>query len=240
MLRKISLELGGKNAALVFNDCDFDKTVDDLVRASFTNQGEICLCASRIYIQEDIYEEFKTAFVERVKRLKVGDPRNASTNMGALISKDHLEKVKAFISAAHHEGGKLLCGNESIELKTQNEAGYYLRPHVFEGLSNSCKVNQQEVFGPLVTLQKFKSQEEGLSLVNDSSYGLATTLWTNDISKAHSLAANIESGIVWINCWMNRDLRTPFGGTKNSGLGREGGFDALKFFTEQKNVCLAH
>jgi aminomuconate-semialdehyde/2-hydroxymuconate-6-semialdehyde dehydrogenase len=240
MLRKISLELGGKNAALVFNDCDFDKTVDDLVRASFTNQGEICLCASRIYIQEDIYEEFKTAVVERVKRLKVGDPRNASTNMGALISKDHLEKVKAFISAAHHEGGKLLCGNESIELKTQNEAGYYLRPHVFEGLSNSCKVNQQEVFGPLVTLQKFKSQEEGLSLVNDSSYGLATTLWTNDISKAHSLAANIESGIVWINCWMNRDLRTPFGGTKNSGLGREGGFDALKFFTEQKNVCLAH
>ena len=240
MLRKISLELGGKNAALVFNDCDFDKTVDNLVRASFTNQGEICLCASRIYIQEDIYEEFKTAFVERVKRLKVGDPRNASTNMGALISKDHLEKVKAFISAAHHEGGKLLCGNESIELKTQNEAGYYLRPHVFEGLSNSCKVNQQEVFGPLVTLQKFKSQEEGLSLVNDSSYGLATTLWTNDISKAHSLAANIESGIVWINCWMNRDLRTPFGGTKNSGLGREGGFDALKFFTEQKNVCLAY
>jgi aminomuconate-semialdehyde/2-hydroxymuconate-6-semialdehyde dehydrogenase len=240
MLRKISLELGGKNAALVFNDCEFDKTVDDLVRASFTNQGEICLCASRIYIQEDIYEEFKTAFVERVKRLKVGDPRNASTNMGALISKDHLEKVKAFISAAHHEGGKLLCGNESIELKTQNEAGYYLRPHVFEGLSNSCKVNQQEVFGPLVTLQKFKSQEEGLSLVNDSSYGLATTLWTNDISKAHSLATNIESGIVWINCWMNRDLRTPFGGTKNSGLGREGGFDALKFFTEQKNVCLAY
>lgn len=240
MLRKISLELGGKNAALVFNDCDFDKTVDDLVRASFTNQGEICLCASRIYIQEDIYEEFKTAFIERVKRLKVGDPRNASTNMGALISKDHLEKVKAFISAAHHEGGKLLCGNESIELKTQNEAGYYLRPHVFEGLSNSCKVNKQEVFGPLVTLQKFKSQEEGLSLVNDSSYGLATTLWTNDISKAHSLAANIESGIVWINCWMNRDLRTPFGGTKNSGLGREGGFDALKFFTEQKNVCLAY
>lgn len=240
MFRKVSLELGGKNPALVFADCDFDKTVEELVRASFANQGEICLCASRIYIEESLYESFKNSFIQKVKALKVGDPSNKGNDMGALVSAQHLEKVKSYIALAKAEGGSLLCGEELIDLEEQVKNGYFLRPHVFENLPNHCRTNQEEIFGPVVSLNKFTTEDEALRLANDSDYGLASSIWTKDLSRAHRLGDQIETGIVWINCWMNRDLRTPFGGTKNSGLGREGGWDALKFFTEPKNICIQY
>ncbi|WMN12565.1 aldehyde dehydrogenase [Marivirga salinae] len=240
MFRKISLELGGKNPALVFADCDLEKTAEGLVRASFANQGEICLCASRIYIEESIYDDFKTQFLEKVKALKVGNPSDDSTNMGALVSTQHLEKVKSYITLAKDEGGTLLCGDEDFELEEKNKDGYFLRPHVFENLPNHCRTNQEEIFGPVVSLNTFKNEKEAIKLANESEYGLASSIWTNDLSKAHRIGNQIETGIVWINCWMNRDLRTPFGGMKNSGLGREGGLEALRFFTEPKNICIQY
>ncbi len=240
MFRKISLELGGKNPALVFADCDLEKTVEGIVRASFANQGEICLCPSRIYIEESIYDDFKAQFLEKVKALKVGNPSDDSTNMGALVSAQHLEKVKSYITLAKEEGGKLLCGDEVIELDEHNKNGYFLRPHVFENLPNHCRTNQEEIFGPVVSLNTFKNEKEAIKLANESEYGLASSIWTNDLSKAHRIGNEIETGIVWINCWMNRDLRTPFGGMKNSGLGREGGLEALRFFTEPKNICIQY
>jgi aminomuconate-semialdehyde/2-hydroxymuconate-6-semialdehyde dehydrogenase len=240
MFRKVSLELGGKNPALVFADCDLDKAVDGLVRASFTNQGEICLCASRIYIEKPIYDKFRDKFVQKVKAIKVGNPHDPSVNMGALVSAQHLDKVKSYIALAKEEGGKLLCGEESIALEEHNQKGYFLRPHVFESLSNSCRTNQEEIFGPVVSLNIFENEQEALSLANESEYGLASSIWTSELSKAHRIGERIETGIVWINCWMNRDLRTPFGGMKNSGLGREGGLEALRFFTEPKNICIQY
>lgn len=240
MFRKISLELGGKNPALIFADCDLEKTVENVVRSSFSNQGEICLCSSRIYIEESIYGQFKELFIKKVKDLKVGDPTDTSTNMGALVSAKHLEKVKGYIALAKKEGGKLLCGDEAIKLDKQFQNGYFLRPHVFENLPNHCRTNQEEIFGPVISLSTFKDTEEVISLANDSEYGLASSIWTQDISQAHQVANKLETGIVWINCWMNRDLRTPFGGTKNSGLGREGGLEALRFFTEPQNICIQY
>jgi aminomuconate-semialdehyde/2-hydroxymuconate-6-semialdehyde dehydrogenase len=237
LLRKVSLELGGKNPAIVLADCDLEKTVDRLTKASFTNQGEICLCASRLLIQDEIYDAFKRLFVSKVKALKVGDPSLEGTDMGALISANHLHKVNNYIQRAIAEGGKLLCGDEAVEMPAD---GYYMRPHVLEGLGNECEINQEEVFGPVVCLQKFTTVEEAIKLANNSDYGLAATLWTESVSKAHAIACELDTGIVWINTWMNRDLRTPFGGVKNSGLGREGGVEVLRFFTEPKNVCLSY
>jgi aminomuconate-semialdehyde/2-hydroxymuconate-6-semialdehyde dehydrogenase len=237
LLRKVSLELGGKNPAIVLADCDLEKTVDKLTKASFTNQGEICLCASRLLIQDEIYDVFKKLFIKKVKALTVGDPLSEGVDMGALISASHLQKVNGYIKRAIAEGGKLLCGNEELNTPAQ---GYYLRPHVLEGLGNDCEINQEEVFGPVVCLQKFTTVKEAIKLANDSDYGLAATLWTESVSKAHTIAAELDVGIVWVNTWMNRDLRTPFGGVKNSGLGREGGFEVLKFFTEPKNICLSY
>jgi len=240
MFRKISLELGGKNPALVFADCDLEKTVDELVRASFANQGEICLCASRIYIESSIYKEFKKIFVSKVKNLKVGDPNQEDTNMGALVSAQHKEKVINYIQLAKEEGGELLCGDETLNLSNPYDQGYFLRPHVFENLNSSCRTNQEEIFGPVVSLNTFENDDEAILLANDSDYGLASSIWTSDLSRAHQISERINTGIVWVNCWMKRDLRTPFGGMKNSGLGREGGLEALRFFTEPKNVCIQY
>ncbi len=237
--KKVSLELGGKNPNIIFDDCDFDKMLKTTLQSSFANQGQICLCGSRIFIQEGIYEKFKTAFIEKLKSHKVGNPFDTETKMGALVSKDHLEKVLSYVALAKEEGGKILFGGNRLTIEGF-ENGYYMEPTVIEGLPFNCRTNQEEIFGPVVTLIPFKTEGEVLSYANSTPYGLSATVWTQDVSKAQRMAKNLDAGIVWINCWLVRDLRTPFGGVKQSGVGREGGFRALNFFTEPKNVCLKY
>ena len=236
--KKLSLELGGKNPAIIFADCDWGKMMSDTIRSSFSNQGEICLCGSRILIEESIYNKFKTDFVERTKALTVGDPLQEESKQGAIVSKIHFDKIMRCIDTAKQQGGKILCGGHAVKLHGRCANGYFIQPTVIEDLGPDCQTNQEEIFGPVVTLQSFKTEEEVLQLANATQYGLAATIWTQDISKANRVAAKVESGIIWINCWLLRDLRTPFGGLKNSGVGREGGWEALRFFTEAKNVCI--
>jgi aminomuconate-semialdehyde/2-hydroxymuconate-6-semialdehyde dehydrogenase len=238
--KKLSLELGGKNPALIFDDCNFEATVDEVFRASFANQGQICLCASRLYIQRGIYEKFKTALVEKAKNLIPQDPLNSEAKMGAIVSKVHLEKVLGYIDLAKQEGGIVLAGGEQVHLTGRCEQGYFLQPTIIEGLINNASCNQQEIFGPVITLQVFDTDEQALALANESDYGLAATIWTQNLNRAHHLAENINTGIVWVNCWLLRDLRTPFGGMNHSGVGREGGLEAMRFFTEPKNVCIKY
>lgn len=237
--KKLSLELGGKNPAIIFADCDWKKMLFNTIRSSFANQGEICLCGSRILIEESIYEKFKTDFVKWAKEgLTVGDPLEAESKQGAIASKAHFEKIMRCIDTAKQEGGKILTGGKAVKLEGRCANGYFIEPTVIEGLGPQCQTNQEEIFGPVVTLQSFKTEEEALELANATNYGLAATIWTQDISRANRVAAKVESGIIWVNCWLLRDLRTPFGGMKNSGVGREGGWEALRFFTEAKNVCV--
>ena len=238
MFKKLSLELGGKNANIIFDDCDFDEALKTSVRSSFANQGQICLCGSRIYVQRGIYEKFKAAFIERVKGLTVADPMSEEARMGAIVSKDHLEKVLSYIDLAKEEGGTLLHGGHRVQLEGRCKEGYFIAPTVFENLPATCRTNQEEIFGPVVTLTPFDTEEEALALANGTAYGLASTIWTTNLQVAHRKAAGIHAGISWGNGWSLRDLRTPFGGVKQSGVGREGGFEALRFFTEPKNVCI--
>ncbi len=238
--KKLSLELGGKNPNLIFADCDFDKMLATTVRSSFANQGQICLCGSRILVEESIYEKFKEAFVEKVSKMKVGDPSAEDTKLGAVVSEPHMEKILSYISLAKEEGGRVLCGGERVKLSGDLADGYYIQPTVIEGLDQTCRTNQEEIFGPVVTLDTFRTEEEALQKANATNYGLASTVWTENLSRAHRVAEEIEAGIVWVNCWLQRDLRTPFGGVKNSGMGREGGFEAMQFFTEPKNVCISY
>lgn len=240
MFKKLSLELGGKNPNLIFADCDFDKAVKTSVTSSFANQGQICLCGSRIFVERSIYEDFKKAFVERVKGLTVGPPMEESSRMGAVVSKAHMEKVLGYIELAKQEGGTILHGGNQVHLSGEHKDGFYIEPTVIEGLSYDCRTNQEEIFGPVVTITPFDTEEEALMMANSTEYGLACTIWTNDLNRAHRVGAQIEAGIVWINCWLVRDLRTLFGGMKNSGVGREGGYEALHFFTEAKNICVVY
>jgi aminomuconate-semialdehyde/2-hydroxymuconate-6-semialdehyde dehydrogenase len=238
MFKKLSLELGGKNPNIIFDDCDFDKALKTTVHSSFANQGQICLCGSRIFVQRGIYEKFRDALVEKTKKLKVGNPLEEDTNLGAVVSQSHMKKVLSYVDIAKEEGGTILCGGHQVKLEGEFENGYYIAPTIIEGLSYDCRTNQEEIFGPVVTIMPFDTEEEVLKMANSTVYGLASTVWTQDITKAHHMASQIHAGIVWINCWLLRDLRTPFGGVKNSGIGREGGFEALDFFTEPKNVCV--
>ena len=238
MFKKISLELGGKNANVIFDDCDFEDAVNTSVRSSFANQGQICLCGSRIYVQRGIYEKFKAAFLERVNGLTVADPLTSEARMGAVVSKEHMNKVLSYIELAKEEGGTLLTGGHRVQLEGRCEKGYFIAPTVFENLPASCRTNQEEIFGPVVTLTPFDTEEEALTMANGTAYGLAATIWTSDLKTAHRMAAGLHAGIIWVNCWLLRDLRTPFGGVKQSGVGREGGFEALRFFTEPKNICI--
>jgi aminomuconate-semialdehyde/2-hydroxymuconate-6-semialdehyde dehydrogenase len=238
MFKKLSLELGGKNPNLVFADCNFDEAVKTSVSAAFSNQGEICLCGSRVLIERPLYEKFKEAFLKRVATLKVGDPLKDDSRMGAIASKQHLDKILSYIELAKQEGGKILCGGNRLTLDGKNKNGYFIEPTVIEGLPYDCRTNQEEIFGPVVTLMPFDTEEEALMYANSTEYGLAGTIWTENLTRAHRVAARLQSGIIWINCWLLRDLRTPFGGMKSSGVGREGGFEALRFFTEEKNVCI--
>ncbi|HBC04611.1 MAG: 2-hydroxymuconic semialdehyde dehydrogenase [Aequorivita sp.] len=239
MFKKLSLELGGKNPNLIFADCDYEKMLEVTVRSSFANQGQICLCGSRIFVEKPIYEKFKKDFVEKVKQLKIGNPFDAETNMGALVSKPHLEKVESYIKLAEKEGGKILYGGNKVTVKGF-ENGYYLEPTIIEVFDDQCRVNQEEIFGPVVTIMPFETEEEALQMANSVKYGLSSTLWTSDLNRTMRISKEIEAGIVWVNTWLNRDLRTPFGGMKDSGVGREGGFEALRFFTETKNVCIKY
>lgn len=239
MFKKLSLELGGKNPNIIFADCDYEDMLTTTVRSSFANQGQICLCGSRIFVEETIYEKFKTDFIERVNRLKVGHPSNADTKVGALVSKPHLEKVMGYIDIAKDEGGTILCGGNRITIEGY-EDGYYLQPTVIEVPSDECRVNQEEIFGPVVTIMPFSSEQEVLAMANKVDYGLSATLWTNDLKRTMRMSNKLQAGIVWVNTWLMRDLRTPFGGVKHSGVGREGGFEALRFFTEAKNVCIKY
>ncbi len=238
MFKKLSLELGGKNPNIIFADCDFDKAVKTSIRSSFSNQGEICLCGSRIIVERSIYEKFKTAFVEATKKLTVGDPLDEKIKIGAIVSKTHFDKILSCISIAREEGGKILTGGNAVNPGGRCKNGYFIEPTVIEGLPHNCRTNQEEIFGPVVTIMPFDTEEEALLYANCTEYGLAATIWTENLSRAHRVAAKVESGIIWINCWLVRDLRTPFGGMKNSGVGREGGFEALNFFTEEKNICI--
>lgn len=238
MFKKISLELGGKNPNIIFADCDWDKMMRTTVQSSFANQGQICLCGSRVLVEESIYEKFKAAFVANVRKLTVGDPLDEHTKQGAVVSKLHFDKVMSCVELAKQEGGKILLGGNAVSPEGRCADGYFIEPTIIEGLGAGCRTNMEEIFGPVVTLQSFKTEEEALTLANTSDYGLSATIWTQDVTRANRMAAKVHSGIIWVNCWLLRDLRTPFGGFKSSGVGREGGWEALRFFTEPKNVCI--
>jgi aminomuconate-semialdehyde/2-hydroxymuconate-6-semialdehyde dehydrogenase len=236
--KKVSLEMGGKNANVVFADCDFNKAVETTVRSSFLNQGQICLCGSRIFVEKSIYEKFKNALVEKTLSLKQGDPQNPETQQGAVVSEDHQKKVLSFIEKAKQEDGKILCGGGKASMSGDFVKGFFIQPTLIEGLSYQSKVNQEEIFGPVATLTPFDTEEEVLKMVNSTNYGLAASVWTQDLKRGHRISQKIESGIVWVNTWLLRDLRTPFGGVKESGVGREGGKHALEFMSEVKNICV--
>ena len=236
VFKKLSLELGGKNPNLIFADCDYEKMLETTVRSSFNNQGQICLCGSRIYIEKSLYPRFKKDFIERVKNLKVGNPGDSASNLGAVVSKAHFEKVLGCIELAREEGGQILAGGTSLQMPAPFDKGWYIAPTIIEGLPTTCRTNQEEIFGPVVTIQPFDTDADALEMANSTPYGLSATVWTNNLPRAHYLATHLQAGIVWVNTWMQRDLRTPFGGVKNSGVGREGGWEAMRFFTEAKNV----
>lgn len=238
MFKKLSLELGGKNPNIIFADCDWDKMMRTTLQSSFSNQGQICLCGSRILVEESIYDKFKTEFIARAQKLTVGDPLDDNSKQGAIVSKMHFDKVLSCIELAKQEGGTVLSGGNIVKRTGRCENGLFIEPAIIEGLGAQCRTNMEEIFGPVVTLQSFKTEDEALQLANTSDYGLSATIWTQDISRANRVAGKVQSGVIWVNCWLLRDLRTPFGGFRNSGLGREGGWDALRFFTEPKNVCI--
>jgi aminomuconate-semialdehyde/2-hydroxymuconate-6-semialdehyde dehydrogenase len=213
--------------------------LETTVRSSFNNQGQICLCGSRIYVERSLYARFRTDFVAAVQQIKQGDPANPENRLGAVVSEMHYNKVLSYIQLAQEEGGTILCGGKALAMPGELAGGWYIAPTVIEGLSENCRSNQEEIFGPVVTIQPFDTEAEALALANSTQYGLSATLWTNNLRRAQFLSENLQAGIVWVNTWMLRDLRTPFGGVKNSGVGREGGWEALRFFTESKNVTIA-
>jgi aminomuconate-semialdehyde/2-hydroxymuconate-6-semialdehyde dehydrogenase len=240
MFKKLSLELGGKNPNIIFADCDFEDMLSTTIRSSFANQGQICLCGSRIFVEKSLYPKFKEAFVEKIAKSNVSFPQDPRANLGAVVSEPHMDKVLSYIELAKEEGGTVLTGGHRVHLNEPYDKGYYLAPTIIEGLAFDCRTNQEEIFGPVVTITPFETEEEALMMANSTQYGLAGTVWTSDLKRAHRVADNLQSGIVWINSWLVRDLRTPFGGVKASGVGREGGWEALRFFTESKNIFIKY
>lgn len=238
MFKKLSLELGGKNPNIIFADCDFEQAINTSLNSSFANQGEICLCGSRILVERRLYPSFLEEFVKRVKQMTIGDPLDENSRLGALVSEAHMNKVLGYIDLAKSEGGTVVTGGRRVAVSGRCEKGFFVEPTVITGLPQTCRTNQEEIFGPVVTIMPFDSEEEVIAYANSNAYGLSATIWTENLKSAHRVAARVKSGIIWVNCWLYRDLRTPFGGMKQSGMGREGGWDALRFFTESKNVCI--
>jgi aminomuconate-semialdehyde/2-hydroxymuconate-6-semialdehyde dehydrogenase len=234
--KKVSLELGGKNPTIVFEDADWNKAVEGAKTAAFANQGQVCLCGSRILVQASVYDKFKTDFIEHSRGIVIGDPLHESTRHGAMVSRAHMEKVLGYLELAEKEGGSVLMGGKRRMLQGRCGDGYFIEPTVIEGLSPTCRTNQEEIFGPVVTLIPFSTEDEALQIANNTAYGLAASVWTQSSERARRVAERIESGIVWINCWNVRDLDTPFGGVKKSGIGREGKWRAMEFFTNEKTV----
>lgn len=234
LFKKLALEMGGKNPVVIFKDAEYEKMLNTVVRSSFSNQGQICLCGSRIFIEKPIYEKFKADFVKRASELKTGNPMDAKNNLGAIASEDHMNKILSYIKKARDEGGKILSGGERLKISN----GYFIAPTVIENLDYLSCVNQDEIFGPVVTITPFDSEDHAMKMANSTRYGLAASVWTTNLNRMQRIVRQIDSGIVWVNTWMNRDLRTPFGGVKESGYGREGGLEALKFFSEVKTICI--
>ena len=237
--KKLSLELGGKNSSIVFSDCDMGATVAGVVRSGFLNQGQVCLCGSRVLVEESVYEEFEGAFVEAVEQMRIGDPADDSTDLGALISKEHLQKVQSYVDLAIEEGGTILTGGTPC-LPSGFEGGNWMAPTVIAGLAPESRCSTEEIFGPVVTLHSFNSEEQAVGIANGTRYGLAGSVWTSDLDKGKRVSEAMETGMVWVNSWLHRDLRAPFGGVKDSGVGREGGRWSLGFFSEAMNVCVKH
>jgi aminomuconate-semialdehyde/2-hydroxymuconate-6-semialdehyde dehydrogenase len=240
LFKKVSLELGGKNPNIIFADADFDAAIAGSVRSSFANQGQICLCGSRVFVERSAYKDFVNRFIDKAAQLKMGDPLDEKTEQGAIVNKPQLDKIKFYVDLARKEGGKIALGGSAAEPPNERcRDGYFFPPTVITGLPVSCRTNREEIFGPVVTITPFDSEEEVIDYANDCDYGLASSVWTQNLSRAHRVAERINTGTVWVNCWLLRDLRVPFGGMKQSGVGREGGDEALRFFTEPKNVCIA-
>ena len=240
LFKKVSLELGGKNPNIIFADADLDAAIAGSVRSSFANQGQVCLCGSRLFVERPAYDEFVRRFVEKTSQLRMGDPLEANTDQGAIVSQTQLDKVRFYVELAQQEGGTIALGGSSPPPPNDRcRGGYFFPPTVITGLPVGCRVNREEIFGPVVTITPFDREEEVIGYANDTEYGLASSVWTQNLSRAHRVAEQIHTGTVWVNCWLVRDLRVPFGGMKQSGVGREGGEEALRFFTEPKNVCIA-
>ena len=237
--KKLSLELGGKNASIVFSDCNLEETVKGVTRAAFLNQGQVCLCGSRILVEDAIYDQFMDMFVESVESMVIGDPMHEDTDLGALISKQHLEKVESYVSLALEEGGEIVTGGKPC-LPKELEGGNWMSPTVVTGLGTESRCSTEEVFGPFVTVHRFNSEEDAIKIANNTRYGLAGSIWTGDIERGKRVAEGIHTGMIWVNTWLHRDLRVPFGGVKDSGVGREGGKWSMGFFSEPLNVCLKH
>jgi aminomuconate-semialdehyde/2-hydroxymuconate-6-semialdehyde dehydrogenase len=240
LFKKVSLELGGKNPNIVFADADLDAAIAGSVRSSFANQGQVCLCGSRVFVERPAYKNFVDRFIEKTSQLRLGDPLDERTEQGAIVNKAQLDKVKFYVDLAETEGGKIALGGKAPEaINDRCRDGYFFEPTVVTDLPVSCRTNREEIFGPVVTITPFDTEDEVISYANDCDYGLASSVWTQNLNRAHRVAENINTGTVWVNCWLLRDLRVPFGGMKQSGVGREGGEEALRFFTEPKNVCIA-
>jgi aminomuconate-semialdehyde/2-hydroxymuconate-6-semialdehyde dehydrogenase len=240
MFKKVSLELGGKNPNIIFADADLDTAVAGSVRSSFANQGQICLCGSRVFVERSAYKDFVDRFIDKASQLKIGDPLDEKTEQGAIVNKAQLDKVKFYVDLAQKEGGKIALGGKAPDsINDRTREGYFFSPTVIVDLPVACRTNREEIFGPVVTITPFDNEEEVIGYANDTDYGLASSVWTQNLNRAHRVAEKIHTGTVWVNCWLVRDLRVPFGGMKASGVGREGGEEALRFFTEPKNVCIA-
>ena len=240
MFKKISLELGGKNPNIVFADADIDAAITGSVRSSFANQGQVCLCGSRIFVERPVYQHFVDGLVDKTSKLRVGDPLDPATDQGAIVSRTQLEKVKFYVDLAQQEGGRVVLGGSAPEqINERCRDGYFFQPTIITELNVGCRTNREEIFGPVVSITPFDEEEEVIRYANDCDYGLASSVWTQNLSRAHRVAEQIQTGTVWVNCWLLRDLRVPFGGMKQSGVGREGGNEALHFFTEPKNICIA-